>query len=124
MDDIALLASAARTATSASSDQINYGNARGVIVTLDCTVDPASASITMDIEHKDTVSGKYESLMLTAAAVTAVGTHTYIVVPGVGAAADDVVEVAGFPIGKVWRVNVTHADTDSITYSVGASYVA
>lgn len=27
------------------------------------------------------------------------------------------------PIPRQWRISVTHADTDSITYSVGASYI-
>ena len=119
--DVTLLASGARTATSSSADQDNF-NGRGVIVTLDVTADPASASITLAIERKDSVGGKYEKL-LDAVAVAAVGTHTYIVYPGCGAAADDVVETNGYPLGRIWRVTVTHADTDSITYSVSGSLV-
>lgn len=117
-----LLASAARTATTASADQTNY-NARGVIVTIDVTAISASPSITMDIEFRENIAGRYESFLLTSAAITTTGVHSYIVYPGVGAASGDVVQVAGFPLGRTWRVNVTHADADSITYSVAASYI-
>lgn len=120
--EVTLLASAARTATEASADQTNV-NARGVIITVDVTAVSATPSITMDIEHKDVASSAYESLLLTSSAITATGTHTYIVYPGIGAASDDVVQVAGFPLGRTWRVNVTHGDADSITYSVGSSYI-
>ncbi len=117
-----ILASAARTATVNSADFINY-NAKGVIITLDVTATADTPSITLQIEHKDSSGSKYEILLLTTAAVTATGVHTYIVYPGIGAASDDVVQVAGFPLGRTWRVTVTHADGDSITYSVAASYI-
>jgi len=120
--EVSLLGSAARTATVSAGDQTNL-NARGVIITLDVSAISATPSITLAVEHKDSVAGKYEKL-LDGAAVTAVGTHTYIVYPGADTTArEDVVEVSGWPIGRTWRITVTHADSDSITYSVAASYV-
>ena len=120
--EVTLLASAARTASTSSSDQTNFG-ARGVIITLDVTAISATPSITLAVEHKDSVASNYEKL-LDATAVTATGTHTYIVYPGADTTArEDVVEASGWPIGRTWRVTVTHADADSITYSVAASYV-
>jgi hypothetical protein len=115
-----ILASAARTATTVSQDLDNRF-ARGVLVTLDVTAVDATPSITLSIEAKDEVSGKYETLLTATAAVTGVGTHSYLFYPGAGAAASDIVQVAGFPLPKTWRVRVTHADADSITYSVGAN---
>ena len=120
--ELTLLASAARTATTNSSDQTNY-NHRGVLVTLDVTAITDTPSIVLKIQAKDPVSSKYETL-LEAAAVTATGTHSYVVYPaGDMAAAEDVVEAQPFPLPRTWRVSVEHADTDSITYSVGASMI-
>lgn len=116
------LASAARTATTNSADFKNYGCA-GVIVTLDVTALSLTPSITVSVQHKDVASGKYENLFTSAAVTTSPVTNTYIVYPGVAAAAADVTAVAGFVIGKTWRIAVTHADTDSITYSVGYTLV-
>jgi hypothetical protein len=118
--DATVLASAARTATTNSSDQTNY-NGRGVIVTLDVTAITDTPSLTLSIEAK--MGSNYEALLTASAAVTATGTHTYIVYPGVGEAGADVVQVAGFPLPRTWRVTVTHADADSATYSVTASVI-
>jgi len=112
-----LLASAARTVTVDTDDQRNPG-ARGVMVTLDVTAVVDTPSIVLKVQHKDPASAKYETL-LSATAVTATGTHTYIVHTDVGTAAGDITAVANYPLGQTWRVRVEHADTDSITYSVG-----
>lgn len=114
-----VLDSAARTATNNSGDLKNMF-ARGVLVTLDVTAATGLPSIVLVIEAKDPVSEKYE-VLLSATAVTAVGIHSYLVYPGAGAAAGDVTQVAGFPLSRTWRVRVTHANADSITYSVGAN---
>lgn len=118
-NDVQILASAARTATLNGADQVNH-NAKGVIITLDVTAVTATPSITLRIQHKDNESSAYENLLI-GAAVTAIGVHTYIVYPGVAAAAEDIVETIGFPLGRQWRVRVEHGDADSITYSIGAS---
>jgi len=116
--NLTLLASAARTATTNSGDIANQ-NFRGVHVVIDVTVDPAAASVVFTIQGKDPLSGKYYTI-LASAAVAAVGTTVLRVFPGstvtANAAAND-----GLP--RVWRVLATHADGDSITYSVGASYL-
>ena len=115
-----LLASAERTSTASSADQTNH-NARGVLVTLNVTATSDTPSLTLKIEAK--MGDNYEKLLEASAAVTAVGTHTYIVYPGAGAAAEDVVESQGFPLPRTWRVTVTHADSDPATYSVEASLI-
>lgn len=115
-----LLASAARTATTSSADQTNH-NARGVLVTLDVTAVTDTPSITLVVQAK--MGNNYEALLTASAAVTATGTHSYIVYPGVGAASGDVTQVAGFPLPRTWRVTLTHGDSDSITYSVESSLI-
>ncbi len=114
------LASAARTATVNSADQTN-SNGRGVLVTLNVTALADTPSVVLSIEGK--MGSVYEALLTAAAAVTATGIHSYLVYPGCGAASADVVQVAGFPLPRTWRVTVTHGDADSITYSVTASVI-
>lgn len=116
--DLTVLASAARVATLNSSDFVNY-NSRGLHVIIDVTVDPASASIVAKIEGKDVLSGKYYTI-LEAAAIAAVGTTVLKVFPGITAAAN---LSASDIIPRTWRVTVTHADSDSLTYSIGASLI-
>lgn len=120
--EVTALASAARTATTNSSDLTNPG-ARGVILTLDVTAIVDTPSITLNISYRSPLGGNYEKLFSAAAAVTATGVHTYVLYPGDVVAADDVVEVGKLPLPRTWRVEMTHADADSITYSVSGSYL-
>lgn len=118
--EVTVLASAARTTTTNSADQTNY-NARGVVLTIDVTAIVDTPSVTPQIEAK--LGSKYEAILTAAAAITAVGVHTYVVYPGGIAARDDVVEVAQLPLPRTWRLTVTHGDADSITYSAEAAYI-
>ena len=111
-------ASAARTATVSSSDITNLGG-KGVIVILDVTASADTPSITLKIEGKDPVSGKYYTI-LESAAVTATSTNIYRVHPSLTAASNLIAKDA---IPKTFRITMTHADADSITYSVGYSLV-
>jgi hypothetical protein len=120
---VTVLASAGRIATTNSADFINLGevsNIRGAYLTLDVTGASASPVITLSIKAKDYVSGAYESVFVAATGVTTIGTHTYLIYPGIGAAANDVAQIQSYPLPLQWRVTVDHADTDPITYSVGA----
>lgn len=110
------LASAARTTTTNSSDLPN-AHKNGVHVILDVTAITGAPSVTLKIEGKDPASGKYYTV-LEGAAVTAVSTVVYKVFPAATAAANS---VANDIIPKIWRITITHANADSITYSVGYS---
>lgn len=137
-NDRMLLASALRTATTRSADQVNY-HSRSVIVTLDVTVIADTPSIALAIELK-TANGDYV-VLLQGGAVTATGRHSYMLTPG-GAGApsggayqetvsegerlypggvNDIGLVVGLALPLNWRVSVVHADTDAITYSVAAA---
>jgi len=109
-----LLASAARTLDAASVDQTNEVH-RGVQVTIDVTIDPASASVTPHIQGKD-AAGVYFDLLV-GAAIADVGTTVLTVYPGIAEAAN---VKASNVLPADWRVSMDHADTDSITYSVSA----
>lgn len=115
MRDITILSSAARTETTNSTDQVAVGGSAVIVV--DVTAATDTPSVVFTVQGKDTTSGKYYTI-LTSAAVTATGTTVLKVGPGLTAAANTVVNDM---LPNVWRVIATHADADSITYSVGAS---
>ena len=71
------------------------------------------------IEGKDLISGKYYTV-LASAAITGTGTTVLKVYPGITASAN---ASASDILPRTWRVTATHANTDSITYSVGASVI-
>ncbi len=111
-----LLDSAARTATTTTDAQTN-GDHCGVHVIVDVTAVAATPSVTPTIEAFDSASGTWYSLLV-GTAITGTGKTVLKVAPGItpvanGAAADY--------LPAVWRVTFTHADADSITYSVGAN---
>lgn len=116
--EVTVLASAARTATPTIADFTNV-NASGVIVTIDCTAASATPSVVFDIKYKCSLSGKYVTL-LSSAAVTGTGTTKLCVYPGVTVAAN---VTASHPLPRVWTMVATHADSDSITYSISANYI-
>lgn len=110
-----ILASAARTASTNSADQTNY-NGRGVRLSIDVTAVTGTASITVTIKSKDSVSGVY-STILASAAISTVSHVELTVYPGLPATAN---VSANAILSRTWRVEVTNANADSITYSVGA----
>jgi len=109
------LASAARTATASSADQVNY-NGRMLSVVINVSALADTPSVVPTIEGKDPISGTYYTI-LTGAAIVATGITVLRVAPGITPVAN--VAVADM-VPRTFRVTMTHADTDSITYSVAA----
>lgn len=116
--NVEVLASVAKIATNSTNDQINK-DFSGVHVIIDVTAITASPSVVPTIEAKDPISGKYY-VLLTGVAITATGTTVLKVFPGALAAAN---LVANDLLPLVWKVKMTHGDTDSITYSIAANLV-
>jgi len=112
-----LFASAARTATASSDDQ--YSSEPGLHLVIDVTAVAATPSVVPTIQGKDALSGKYYTI-LTGAAITATGTTVLKVYPGIEPLANG---AASDVLPGTWRVTMTHADADSITYSVAAHLV-
>lgn len=112
------LASALRTATVNSADFTNW-NAKGLHVIIDVSVISASPSIVTFVQGKDPVSGNYYDI-LEGLPITTTGINIIKVFPGisaiVNASASDI-------LPRTYRVRVEHANTDSITYSVGGALV-
>lgn len=120
--ELTLLASAARTATVQSSDQVNY-NHRGVIITIDVTSVSDTPTITMTVEIKDSIGNTY-NIILTAVGITATGRFVFVIYPStLTAAAGGITQVVQNPLPRTWRINMVHTDSDSITYSVDAAMI-
>ena len=113
-----LLASAARTGDTYTEDKYNY-NGDGLVLFVNVSVDPASASITPNIQIKDPASGNYFTAWTAAVAITAVGLYAYLFCPG--GATGSYTEAVNLRFSRIGRIFMDHADSDSITYSVGVT---
>lgn len=111
--EVVAYASAARTATPAQF-VAGCGYARGVAVVVDVTAIVTAPSITVTIEHQDVASGKWVSLLVSAA-ITTVSTNILRIYPGLVVAAN---LSANDVLWENLRITVTHANGNSITYSV------
>lgn len=121
------LSSAARTATTASSNITNY-NARGCIFWLDITATPNNAeTVSLQLQAMDPVTTKFVTMtFFTAIVASSIGatsttaTFMYTTYPG---AAETVAvtnhEVHAMPVPRTFRVLMSHSGGGSWTYSVG-----
>lgn len=110
-----VLPSAARTATPDSFEFEAPGVAyTGLHLVIDVTAVAATPSITVTVQGVDRVSGQVYTI-LESAAITAVSTTVLKVAPALTAAANT---VANDLLPPIFRITVTHADADSITYSI------
>ena len=118
-----LLASAARTATSdtieingANFEGMSLGSMTNIDIIIDVTAITATPSVAVTLQGKDPASGKLYDLLASIVALTAVGTTVLRI-------GKDVVAAAGVAANTFIPDEVilkfTHADADSITYSVG-----
>lgn len=111
-----LFSSAARTTLQNSEDIPNEGF-RGLTLVIDATAGTPTG-VTFTIKGKDPVSGKYYTI-LASAAITGAGTTVLRIYPGMTAAAN---LAASAPLPPIWRLEITVADAGSLTYSVGFCY--
>jgi hypothetical protein len=115
---VTVLASAVRAATNNSEDLCN-DYFRGVEVVIDMTAVPGVDTVTFTIQGKDPASGKYFTILATAA-LSAQATTVLRVYPGLTAAAN---ATANDVLPRAWRVLATHSAGSNFTYSVGANYL-
>lgn len=114
--------SAARTATPTAVTSSDIGSFADQITDVTLIIDVSALALTPSvvptIEAQDPISELWVPL-LTATAVTATGT-TYL---SFGMNTPVAAGVSGQGVlPKTWRIVMTHADTDSITYSVSMNY--
>lgn len=111
-----VFASAARTAT-ATSEVFSNSGCRGVHLVIDVTAVTATPSVTFTLQGVSPLGGDTYTL-LASSAITGTGTTVLKVFPGATAAAN---AAANDTLPPLWQVTATHADADSITYSVAAN---
>jgi hypothetical protein len=116
-----LLASAARTASTPSSNQENY-NSKGIIVYLNITSSSGTGGLTVQIQGIDPVSGLTHTL-LQSSSVTSNGRYSYMLYPGASDIGTDLKQTNGGVLPRKWRVNIYNSDGSSYTYSVGYSLI-
>jgi hypothetical protein len=104
--------------TSQTGADIQSPTAFGVKVVLDMTV-VGTGSVTLTIQGKDKVSGKYYAILAGAAVVTN-STNVYTVFPGAPIAAN---VSANDTIPEIWRWIVTANNANPATYTVGFSTI-
>jgi len=117
---ITVFASAAYTATQTSTTirsglASGEGHTKGLAVVIDCTVDPASASVVFTLDVA-TGGGSFSTIATSTAVIAANSTTTLIVHPDIANDRANVVDQG--PMATRWQVVATHVDGDSITYSV------
>lgn len=109
-----LLASAARTATTATADQLK--TSEGIVAAiLNVTAVPGVDTLTLTIQGKDALGNYYTIVSSTASAAT--GTVMLQAGPGIAVSAN--VSIANM-IPDIYRILVTHSAGTSFTYSVQA----
>lgn len=119
---VTVLASASRTATANSGDQLSSG-ASGIHLVLDVTVVTGTGpTLDVKIQRKDSLSGKYVDLPGAAFAQKAgVGTDDLVVYPGVAETANRSVSDV---ISEEWRAVATiGGTTPDFTFSLAGSYI-
>ena len=123
-----LLASAARTASTASADQTNY-NARGALIHINVTANPGGGeTLNWTLDVKDPISGTYFSLWnsadATAGYTAANGFKAFLIYPGAAETQDrSQLWATGLALPRAWRINMAHSAAGSWTYSVGYSLI-
>lgn len=111
-----VFASAARTATPTAVEVALSPQSSMLTLLVDVTAVVTTPSITVTVKGLVPGSGT-EYTLLTSAAITAVGVTQLEIGPGLTAVANEVVSAA---LPQTLKVEVTHADADSITYSIVA----
>ena len=110
--NVELLASLARTAS--TSKEFQNINALGGHIVIDVTNVVSTGSITVKIQGKDAVSGKFYDI-LSSASIATTGTTVLKVYPGLGVTAN----VSANDILPVdLKLVVTAGDSNAVTYSV------
>lgn len=113
-----LLASAARTSTTGTSNQTNRG-ALGVHIILRVTVASGTGGLSVLIYGIDPVSGVAYQLNAAPTAVTTTGIFCYEIHPGAVTAGVAVPQRTSGRLPRSFTVTVSHGDASSYTYSLG-----
>lgn len=109
------------TATTAThSIAVGNTNCMGMILLVDATAETDTAEVTPALEIIDG-NGDWVAIWTAAAAISATGNYSYCFYPA--AINGNFTEVDGMPLPLDFRITFTHADGDSLTYSVMAHWL-
>lgn len=127
--EISVLGSAARTATTNSGDFTNY-NWIGVLLAVNVTAETGTTTLSLKLQGKEAVSSNYYDIVdwgVVYNSATDAPTTTRAFVAHPGAIAADFIGIggngtkgSGAILPRTWRCIVTHSDAGSMTYSVSA----
>ncbi len=117
--ELTYLVLAARTATPTKQNKANTVKARGAVIVIDVTAIAATPSVVFTVQGFDSASGKYYTI-LASAAIVGTGTTILRVYPGLTAAAN---LVASDVMPRIWAIDAVHGNANSITYSVGVNLI-
>ena len=122
--EVTALSSAARTGDTNSTDQINY-NAKGMAILLDVTAVGSPAGQIDAIRVQAKIGSSYLTVLAFATlAIASTGVRAFLIYPGAASAGSWTAAPLQGAVPRNWRIQVDHAnETDSITYSVVASYI-
>lgn len=112
---LGILASAARTTTQTGSTLNNY-TLRGVLLILNVTAASGTGGLTVSLQLNDLSSAATPTLFSATSAVTAIGTYTYWIYPGVGSTVGT--QSLSAPLSGSFFAKVTAGDSSSYTYSL------
>lgn len=115
---VEILPSAARTATN-TSPSFSAASYTATTFIIEVTALALTPSITITVEGLDPVSGAFYPILVSAA-ITTVSTNTIRVGKDFAAVTN---VAANEHLPATYRLVITHGDTDSITYSIGANHV-
>lgn len=120
-EHVGVFASEARAlaTTYASPDFVNDEGAVGLVVVINISAVTSTPSIVFTIQGKDPSSNTYYDI-LSSAALAAAAQTVLRVHPDLTAAANT---IAKDMLPRVWRIKAVHGNTNSATYTVGASMV-
>lgn len=115
-----ILESAARTATPTIANlDLSNNDLTDVHITIDVTAVTSTPSVQPALQGQDPLSGKWYDLIASITAITGVGTTTIQFGESTAIVANN--SNQGF-IPETIRLVMTHADADSITYSIGVNF--
>jgi hypothetical protein len=123
-ENLLIHTSSARTASPTAVENTNLWH-KGVLIKVNVTALSATPSVVPSLEFKDDLGSNTWITIDTYTAitnVTGVAAYTYYIYPvaPVGPTFTDTTQVS---LARTWRLSLTHGDTDSITYTVGALYL-
>ncbi len=124
-EEITVLASAGRAATTSSSSMTNYNNS-GMVLFVDVTARDGTTSIEPSIQIQDPIGNEWLTIWTAAAVISSSNTSLVYSFSPYSAntdAASLYTEGVELVLPRTWRVAVTHDDSVTVTYSIAASMI-